>query len=265
MEIKENFVYKNECYQANRHHKVRGIMIHSTGTNQTRLSVWHRLFNALRPQNRQVCVHAFIGLDDDGRVNTMQTLPWESVGWHSGSGFLGWSKNANNTGYIGIELCEDDLGDGEYLDRVIAEAIEVCAYLCKKYGIDEKSIICHAEGHRKGIASNHADVEHWFSRHKKTMDAFRADVRARLTGDGEAAANIEEEKATFEVGDQVKIARFADEDKKRAYTYTGGTFRAYYDVYDVLSLRADRIVIGIGRVVTAAVNARDIKKVGEGE
>ena len=95
MEIKENFVYKNECYKANRHHKVRGIMIHSTGTNQTSLSVWHRLFNALRPQNRQVCVHAFIGLDDDGEVKTMQTLPWDSVGWHSGSGFLGWSKNAN--------------------------------------------------------------------------------------------------------------------------------------------------------------------------
>ncbi|MBR6725566.1 MAG: N-acetylmuramoyl-L-alanine amidase [Clostridia bacterium] len=263
MEIKENFVYKNECYKANRHHKVRGIMIHSTGTNQTSLSVWHRLFNALRPQNRQVCVHAFIGLDDDGEVKTMQTLPWDSVGWHSGSGFLDWSQNANNTGYIGIELCEDDLSDGGYLDRVISEAADVCAYLCKKYGIDEKSIICHAEGHRKGIASNHADVEHWFSRHKKTMDAFRADVRARVTA--EQKGTVKEENDSFEVGDKVKIARFTDEDKKRAYTYTGGTFRAYFDVYDILSMRGDRIVIGRGRVVTAAVNARDIVKAGDGK
>ncbi len=263
MEIKENFVYKNECYKANRHHKVRGIMIHSTGTNQTSLSVWHRLFNALRPQNRQVCVHAFIGLDDDGEVKTMQTLPWDSVGWHSGSGFLGWSQNANNTGYIGIELCEDDLSDGGYLDRVISEAADVCAFLCKKYGIDEKSIICHAEGHRMGIASNHADVEHWFARHKKTMDAFRADVRARVTA--EQKGTVKEENDSFEVGDKVKIARFTDEDKKRAYTYTGGTFRAYFDVYDILSMRGDRIVIGRGRVVTAAVNARDIVKAGDGK
>jgi len=263
MEIKENFVYKNECYKANRHHKVRGIMIHSTGTNQTSLSVWHRLFNALRPQNRQVCVHAFIGLDDDGEVKTMQTLPWDSVGWHSGSGFLGWSQNANNTGYIGIELCEDDLSDGGYLDRVISEAADVCAFLCKKYGIDEKSIICHAEGHRKGIASNHADVEHWFARHKKTMDAFRADVRARVTA--EQKGTVKEENDSFQVGDKVKIARFTDEDKKRAYTYTGGTFRAYFDVYDILSMRGDRIVIGRGRVVTAAVNARDIVKAGDGK
>ena len=263
MSVTENFVYKNECYKSNRHHKVRGIMLHSTGTNQTKLSVWHRLFNTLRPQNRQVCVHAFIGLDDNGNVQTMQTLPWDIVGWHSGSGSLGWSKNANNTGYIGIELCEDALDNGEYLEKLLSEAREVCALICQKYGIDEKSIICHAEGHRKGIASNHADVEHWFSRHGKTMDAFRADVRALMGGGDGDNKEPAGEKAAFAVGDKVKIVRFTDSDKKRGYTYTGGSFRAYYDVYDVLSLRGDRIVIGIGRVVTAAVNARDIERVGD--
>ena len=114
-----------------------------------------------------------------------------------------------------------------------------------------------------GIASNHADVEHWFARHKKTMDAFRADVRARVTA--EQKGTVKEENDSFEVGDKVKIARFTDEDKKRAYTYTGGTFRAYFDVYDILSMRGDRIVIGRGRVVTAAVNARDIVKAGDGK
>ena len=36
--------------------------------------------------------------------------------------------------------------------------------------------IDHSEGHKLGIASNHADVAHWFRLHGKSMDAFRADV-----------------------------------------------------------------------------------------
>ena len=31
-----------------------------------------------------------------------------------------------------------------------------------------------------GIASNHADVMHWFPKHRKSMDTFRADVKALL-------------------------------------------------------------------------------------
>ena len=40
----------------------------------------------------------------------------------------------------------------------------------------EKDIICHSEGYKLGIASNHSDVMHWFPKHGKSMDAFRAEV-----------------------------------------------------------------------------------------
>ena len=53
-------------------------------------------------------------------------------------------------------------------------------HLCKQYGLTEKNIICHSEGHKLGIASNHADVMHWFPKHGKSMDTFRADVKADL-------------------------------------------------------------------------------------
>jgi nucleoid-associated protein YgaU len=43
-------------------------------------------------------------------------------------------------------------------------------------------IIGHCEGHRRGIASNHSDPDHWFSRHGKSMDSFRADVKTLLAG-----------------------------------------------------------------------------------
>lgn len=54
----------------------------------------------------------------------------------------------------------------------------------------------------------------------------------------------------IKVGDNVKVLRNV--------TYTGGSFKMYYDKYDVLSISGDRVVIGIGKVVTAAVNVKDI-------
>lgn len=53
-------------------------------------------------------------------------------------------------------------------------------YLCKLYGLTDADVICHSEGYRKGISSNHADVMHWFPRHGENMDSFRAAVKAEL-------------------------------------------------------------------------------------
>ena len=53
-------------------------------------------------------------------------------------------------------------------------------YLSGRYGFTEQNIVSHSEGHRLGIASNHADVMHWFPRHGESMDSFRADVRKAL-------------------------------------------------------------------------------------
>ena len=42
-------------------------------------------------------------------------------------------------------------------------------------------IIGHYEGNKRGIASNHGDPEHWFPKHGKSMDTFRAEVKRLLT------------------------------------------------------------------------------------
>lgn len=70
-----------------------------------------------------------------------------------------------------------------YFDAVWGRAVALCAMLCRKYGLDPVAdILCHCEGHQQGIASNHADVMHWFPRHGKSMDGFRAEVKAAVTG-----------------------------------------------------------------------------------
>ena len=160
-------------------------MVHSTGSNNPWLkryvgpddgllgkNQYNNHWNQEKPDGRQVCVHALIGKLADGTVATYQTLPWNHRGWHAGG-------NANNT-HIGFEICEDDLTGTSYFSAVYKEAVELCVYLCKQYGLTEKDIICHSEGYKLGIASNHGDVMHWFTKHGKTMDTFRADVKSVL-------------------------------------------------------------------------------------
>ena len=174
----------NACYKAGRRITPKGIMVHSTGANNPWLKRYVGPDDGLlgknqynnhwnQPMDREVCVHAFIGKLADGTVATYQTLPWDYRGWHcAGSG---------NDTHISFEICEDDLTDAAYLDKVYNEAVDLCVYLCELYGLTEQDIICHCEGHDRGIASNHADVLHWWPKHGKNMDTFRADVKALLS------------------------------------------------------------------------------------
>ena len=43
-------------------------------------------------------------------------------------------------------------------------------------------------------------------------------------------------------------------------TYAGKRFKTYYKEYDVIEVKNDRVVIGIGKTVTAAVNIKNLQK-----
>ena len=75
--------------------------------------------------------------------------------------------------------------------------MELCAYLCRKYRIPVTEIIDHSEGYKKGIASNHGDVKHWFPKFGKSMDTFRADVKAELAKTETAAAPAEDKTGSL--------------------------------------------------------------------
>ena len=185
MNLRKMIFTNNNCYKAGKKIDVKGIMVHSTGANNPNLkryvgpddgflgqNVYGNHWNTATPGGVEVCVHAFIGKLADGTIATYQTLPWDHRGWHAGGA-------ANNT-HIGFEICEDNLKDGTYFASVYKEAVELCAYLCKAFELNEKDIICHSEGAKAGIASGHADVMHWFPKHGKSMDTFRADVKKLL-------------------------------------------------------------------------------------
>lgn len=198
MNLNKLIFTENACYKAGKKITVKGIMVHSTGANNPWLkryvgpddgklgkNQYNNHWNTYHPGGREVCVHGFIGKLADGTVATYQCLPWDHRGWHAGG-------SANNT-HIGFEICEDDLTDGAYFAKVYKEAVELCAYLCKQYGLTEKNIICHSEGYKQGVASNHGDVMHWFPKHGKSMDTFRAEVKVLLATDAKEDKPAQEE------------------------------------------------------------------------
>lgn len=173
--MKTMMLTNNRCYSQPQVIAPKGIMVHSTGCNQPKVSAYVQSWNSA---DKSVCVHAFVGLMPDGSVDTVQTLPWCRRAWHCGVGTSG--RSANST-HIAFEICEDDLTDAAYFNKCYNKAVELCAYLCKEFDLDPMTdIICHCEGYQQGIASNHADVMHWFPKFGKSMDTFRKDVYDRM-------------------------------------------------------------------------------------
>lgn len=191
MKLYTQLLKNNACYLTGDPLKPKGIMIHSTGANNPNIgryvgpddgiigNVSSNNWNQYAPGGSKVCVHAFIGKIKDGSIATYQTLPWNMRGWHCGSGKNG---SANDT-HIGFEICEDNLQDKNYFDKVYKEAVEFTAYLCKLYNLnplEDGVVICHSEGNTRGIASNHSDVMHWFPKFGKNMNIFRQDVKENM-------------------------------------------------------------------------------------
>lgn len=211
MKLNTKYMTRNDCYNAGKKITPKGIMVHSTATPGVMAADWFSRWNKsykAGETNRQVCVHAFV--DDQG---VWQYLPWNHRGWHAGG-------TANNT-HIGFEICEPggfSYGKGSamvgynvskneaYFRKAWQSAVELCVLLCKQYGLTEKDIICHSEGSKKGIASNHGDVMHWFPKHGESMNSFRAAVGAALNKTsipGDVPAEIQ-------VGDVVEVKASAN-------------------------------------------------------
>ena len=84
----------------------------------------------------------------------------------------------------GSYLAYDPAETRGYFEVAWGRAVALTAYLCEAYGLDPMTdVLDHSEGHALGIASNHADVGHWFPRHGRSMDDFRAVVKAAMAGE----------------------------------------------------------------------------------
>lgn len=208
------------CYKGTSTMTVKGVLWHSTGANNPTLKRYVqpsdnapdraemlKLLGTNSNKNdwnhitHQAGLNCWIGKLADGTVTTVQTMPWNYKPWGCGSG----SKGSCNNGWIQFEICEDNLNDKTYFDKVYKEACEITAYLCQMYNIDPKgtvtmngvkvpTILCHADSHALGLGSNHGDVNHWFPKYGKSMATVREDVAKLLAGAGTIVTKPEETK-----------------------------------------------------------------------
>ena len=227
MRLYKALLTRNDCYLRGRTIRPRGVMVHSTGANNPYLRRYiapddGRLGTpSPRHWNQSgvgACVHAMIGKAADGSVATYQTLPWNMRGWHCGG--------TGNDTHISFEICEDKLGDRAYFQATYQAAVELTAYLCRRFRLDPLAdgvVLCHSEGYRRGIASNHADVMHWWKKFGVDMDDFRAAVAAKLRGgehdltEQQVRAIVREELAAAQTAqDKLPASDWAAEKLKQA-------------------------------------------------
>lgn len=197
MDIITAYATKNDCYKKAQKMTPAGIVVHSTGANNPYLKRYvdapdevgvnaygNHWNNPASVMGRSVCVHSFIGYDKNKVVKVANILPYNYCCWGVGSG----SKGSYNysPAYIQFEMCEDGLTDKAYMEAVYKVAVEYCVYLCKKFNLSVNNIVSHKEAHALGYGSNHGDPNNWWDRYGRTMNDFRAAVKAGLEKDSAA-------------------------------------------------------------------------------
>lgn len=214
--VYRRFFTQSDCYKASAASRFAGVQVHSTGANNPylrryvqpddgRLGV-NQYGNSHNRPGVDVCANAYIGKLADGTVAVYQALPWDTRCWISGKGDKG---NANRLGYIGFEICEDDLTDLSYFEQaVMGAAVNLTAYLCRIIGISPydavyaaggaMAVMDHSELAAYKLASGHADITHWLRRFGKRMSDFRLEV-ARAMVEGVEVEYIDAEEVMEEM------------------------------------------------------------------
>lgn len=182
--ISNKYLTKNETYIKPTAIKPQYIIVHSTGVGYKNKDV---LFNNWNAPDK-LSIHGMV--DDAGAYHT---LPLTYLAWHVGksgnSKTIGFEicepsnmayANANHTKVDAVKYNPKDAKNIADFNKRWENAVEMAVYFCKETGLTADKVISHAEGYKKGVASNHADTAHWFSLFGKTMDDFRADVNAEL-------------------------------------------------------------------------------------
>lgn len=161
------------------------VITHSSG-------VGYKSKDALYNAHNKAGAKSEHAITDD--IGSYWTLPFNYKGGHVGD--LGNSRT------VGFEICEPanivykdaahtKIDTSKYdptdpkvkadFEKRYNNAVEVAAFMLKETGLPVDRLISHAEAYKLKLATNHADVGHWFPLFGKSMDTFRADVKKYMT------------------------------------------------------------------------------------
>ena len=273
---------QSTCYKGTSKMNVLGVLWHSTGANNPKLSRYvqpsdnasnrsemlkilgvNKNGNDWNHTTTYAGLNAWIGRLADNSVTSVQTMPWNFRPWGCANG----TKGSCNDGWIQFEICEDDLSDREYFEAVYREACELTAYLCKLYGLDPLGsvthkgvnvpvILCHQDSYKLKLGSNHGDIYHWFNRYGKNMDDVRQDVAELMKEEKEVTK--EEVQAMIDASKE-KVYHYWDELPDWAYK----PIKALYNAGYFAGNSAEDLNLPYSTMRTLVVLARALKADGK--
>lgn len=139
---------------------IQNIVIHYVANPGTSAQQNRDYFEGLKDSGEtQASSHFIIGLEGE----IIQCVPtWE----------LAYASNDANMTSVSIECCHPDWS-GEFTDETYESLVELTAWLCEKFGLDEEDVIRHYD-----ITGKACPI--YFVENEDAWYAFREDVKEAL-------------------------------------------------------------------------------------
>lgn len=144
--------------------KIEYIVVHYVGNANTSATANRNYFNNLaKTHSTSASSHYIIGLNGE----IIRCIPDDEVAFHSGS----YSMNRKS---IGIEDCHPDW-NGKFTDDTYNALVELCADLCKKYGISINNVIRHYDVTGKNCPK-------YYVEHQDEWNKLKQDIYNKING-----------------------------------------------------------------------------------
>lgn len=165
--------------------KVSKIVIHWVGNANSTAKANRDYFESLKNKKTYASAHYIIGLEGE----ILQCIPENEIAYHASS--------AN--GYsIGIENCHPGW-DGKFNSKTYGSLIELCAMLCKKYGLNPKTDIIRHYDVTKKICPK------YYVNNAEAWEMLKKDVEKKVSGEQEDQDLIQAIKAFNKYGIDIDI------------------------------------------------------------
>lgn len=192
MKIDQIFIAPNEYSRPQKPlREILGVVIHWTANPAANAEENRRFFESRKTgAGGYGSAHYIIG--QDGEI--LQCIPTTEIAYHVGSSQIDpksgkiyttyarekYSKYARapkitspNFCTIGIELCPTD-NEGNFTEATITSAVDLCAYLCRKFKLSAEDITTHHD------IVGWKDCPRLWTNKPALLEAFRASVRDAL-------------------------------------------------------------------------------------
>lgn len=143
---------------------IQNIVVHWVGNANTSAIANRNYFENLKDtHSTYASSHYIVGLNGE----VIRCIPDDEVAFHAGS----YSMNRKS---IGIETCHPDW-DGKFNEKTYNSLVELCASLCKQYGISINNVIRHYDVTGKCCPK-------YYVEHPVAWQQFKQDVYNKING-----------------------------------------------------------------------------------